>query len=84
MNPAYMTRQVYALGREQYGLEGHITSLRPIRPENAPDAWEAGALRSFEHGRTEKVKLARLNGREYLRLMRPLVTEKRTIIIKFI
>ena len=37
MNPAYMTRQVIERGIEQYGLRGHITSLNPIRPENAPD-----------------------------------------------
>ena len=26
------------------GMRGHITSLNPIRPQNAPDAWEAEAL----------------------------------------
>ena len=39
MNPAYMTRQVHEMETEQYGLRGHITSLNPIRPANAADAW---------------------------------------------
>ena len=37
INPAYMTRQVHELQAEEYGVLGHITSLNPIRPENAAD-----------------------------------------------
>jgi hypothetical protein len=44
MNPAYMTRQVHELGAKAFGIQGHITSLNPIRPANAPDSWEARAL----------------------------------------
>lgn len=40
VNPAYMTRQVHELGEQAYGVHGHITSLNPIRPENAADSWE--------------------------------------------
>ena len=50
VNPAYMTRMVHELGAAAYGLQGHLTSLHPIRPENGPDAWERRALESFEHG----------------------------------
>ena len=75
MNPAYMTRQVHELGRKQYGHQGHITSLNPLRPENAPDAWEAEALRSFERGESEVAELARIGSIEYMRLMRPMITE---------
>jgi diguanylate cyclase (GGDEF)-like protein len=75
VNPAYMTRQVHELGHEQYGHQGHITSLNPIRPENAPDAWEADALQALERGETEVVRRARIEGTEYMRLMRPLITE---------
>jgi len=76
MNPAYMTRQVHELGKEQYGHQAHITSLNPIRPENAPDAWEAEALRAFERGRTRVIEIASIEGEEYLRLMRPMIAEK--------
>ncbi len=75
VNPAYMTRQVHELGREQYGHQGHITSLNPLRPGNAPDAWETQALGAFEGGETEVAELAMIGDQEYLRLMRPLITE---------
>lgn len=53
VNPAYMTRQVHELAEQEYGVRGHITSLNPIRPENAPDPWEAEALKAFERGAAE-------------------------------
>ena len=76
VNPAYMTRQVHELGHEQFGYQNHITSLDPLSPENTPDAWEAKALRTFEHGETVMVELAKIGDTEYLRLMRPLITNK--------
>ena len=75
VNPAYMTRQVHELGESQYGHRGHITSLNPLRPENAPDAWEAEALRAIEQGKTEVLERTSINGVDYTRLMRPLTTE---------
>jgi len=50
MNPAYMTRQMHELAKQEYGVRGHITSLNPTHPENAPDSWEIVALRAFEQG----------------------------------
>ena len=76
MNPAYMTRQVHELSEKEYGVRGHITSLNPIRPENAPDPWEAEALQAFERGETEISSVEETEGEEYIRLMRPLITEK--------
>ncbi len=75
INPAYMTRQVHELAHQQRGTEAHITSLKPIRPENAPDPWETAALKAFETGSTEVSSLEQLNGRPFLRLMRPMKTE---------
>ncbi len=76
VNPAYMTRQVHELGFEKYGLRAHITSINPIRPENAPDPWEEAALKGFEKGVDEVSSLEKLEGESYLRLMRPLRTEQ--------
>ena len=76
INPAYMTRQVHELAEEEYGVRGRITSLNPIRPENAPDPWETGALQAFERGETETSSEKKMEGEEYMRLMRPLITEK--------
>ena len=75
VNPAYMTRQVHELGRESYGIQGHITSLHPIRPENEPDAWEREALKAFHAGTKEFSSFGVVSGQPSLRFMRPLVTE---------
>ncbi len=71
-----MTRQVHELAEQQYGVRGHITSLNPIRPENAPGPWETEALQTFERGKTEVSSVEKMEGKEYIRLMRPLITEK--------
>jgi hypothetical protein len=71
-----MTRQVHELGALESGVIGHITSLQPLRPANAPDPWEARALRSFSRGAREVSGVQDMGGRDYLRLMRPLITER--------
>ncbi|MES9960245.1 MAG: HD domain-containing phosphohydrolase [Sedimenticola sp.] len=76
INPAYMTRQVHELIALDKGVLGHITSLNPIRPENAADRWEAEALKAFEQGVEEVSGISKIDDRPYLRLMRPLVTEQ--------
>ena len=76
INPAYMTRQVHEMEEGRRSVRGHITSLSPIRPANAPDAWEATALEAFERGETEVASVEQLDGALYIRLMRPLYTEK--------
>ncbi len=76
INPAYMTRQVHELAKREYGVLGHITSLNPIRPENAPDPWEITALQAFERGQIEISSIERMDDEEYMRLMRPLITEE--------
>jgi PAS domain S-box-containing protein len=69
VNPAYMTRMVHELGDAAYGLKGHITSLRPLRPENAPDAWERKALEAFEHGADHYSEATQEQGQRVLRFM---------------
>ncbi|MEI6175088.1 MAG: ATP-binding protein [Bacteroidota bacterium] len=76
VNPAYMTRQVHELGAQQFGLRGHITSLKPLRPSNAPDDWEKRALLAFEQGVYESASLDMIQGKEYFRFMKPMITEQ--------
>ncbi|AOY58479.1 MULTISPECIES: c-type heme family protein [Desulfococcus] len=76
INPAYMLRMIYDLERASTDIRGRISSLKPIRPENAPDAWEAAALRGFRIEGQEASGIATIDGTEYMRLMRPLVTER--------
>jgi len=76
VNPAYMARQVNQMAAEIHGSQSHLTSLNPIRPENKADPWETVALKSFERGVKEVSSVEKIANEEYMRLMRPFVTEK--------
>ena len=54
INPAYMTRLISELAEENNLVQFHITSLNPIRPENAPNQWETAAMQSFENEQSEE------------------------------
>ncbi len=79
VNPAYMTRQVHELAAADYGNRGHITSLRPLRPENRPDPWEALALARLEGGAEEVTERADIDGGTHLRFMGRLLVEERCL-----
>ncbi len=76
MNPAYLLRVLNENYGEMFGIKGHLTSLKLMRPENAPDMWERKALESFEQGNEEMIETVKINNKPHLRLMRPLYTEK--------
>ena len=77
MNPAYMLRQLMNEFPSEYGIRSRITSLRPVNPDNAPDAWERQALLAFEGGvRHEVVERVEIGGQPYLRVMRPFIVDK--------
>jgi hypothetical protein len=76
MNPAYMSRQVGEIARKERHFWGHLTSLKPLRPENAPDRWEIDSLKAFERGETEVRSVEKIEGKDYFRLMRPFKTEE--------
>ncbi|MCU7839630.1 MAG: EAL domain-containing protein [Candidatus Thiodiazotropha sp. (ex Troendleina suluensis)] len=76
MNPAFMLRQLMDDYNELYGVKGRITSLNPLNPENAPDAWEREALKAFEMGEVERLEVTEINEAPFLRLIRPMVTEE--------
>jgi two-component system CheB/CheR fusion protein len=71
-----MVRQVNQLAQPGRGSRGHLTSLKPLRPENAPDAFETAALTSLEDGVKEVSAFESKDGRQDLRLMRPFLIEK--------
>ena len=76
VNPEYMIRQVYNMQSRDFEPIEHITSLDPIRPENAADEWETKSLESFDEGAKEAVSVEQIGGVPYLRYMRPMITEK--------
>ena len=76
MNPAYMMRQIMQGYSNLYGVRGHITSLVLTNPINEPDAWETEVLKSFRQGVKEMATIAEIDGKPYLRMMRPILMEK--------
>lgn len=77
LNPAYVMRQVNELGKELFGICGHLTSLQPKNPANAADEWEAVTLKAFEdeHELGEISTVGDYHGEVSLRLMRPFYVE---------
>jgi PAS domain S-box-containing protein len=75
MNPAYIVRQLNEDFTSPADGLVHITSLLPLRPENAPENWERQALTSFESGGRESIEFTSLAGAPWLRYMQALVTE---------
>jgi PAS domain S-box-containing protein len=76
MNPAYMLRQMLEEYEDQFGIRGHITSLKHYRPETAPDEWERSMLMAFDRGDKEVLEFTEIEGTPYLRLMQPMITKK--------
>jgi len=72
VNPAHLIHQICEIRPNDSGPYNRITSLNPLRPENAPDPWEAAALKSFEKGNDDLYTVVEINGEKYLRLMRPM------------
>ncbi|GAB0056485.1 Sensor histidine kinase RcsC [Candidatus Magnetaquicoccaceae bacterium FCR-1] len=73
LNPAYMTRQIADVALQTGYMSLHLTSLKPIRAENAPDAWETESLQAFEKGLKERIALLEGESMRF-RFMAPLVT----------
>ena len=76
INPAYATRQIHEALQKTSHVRGHLTSLNPIRKENAADPWETMALTAFENGAQEISELSLVDGTTHMRLMKPLVVQK--------
>jgi hypothetical protein len=75
LNPAYMTRLLSDVMNEERGMRLHMTSLKPLRPENAPDGWEREALESFARGVKERVAVIGSGDAVLYRYIAPLATE---------
>ena len=72
MNPAFMMRQMTEEFESLYGIKGRITSKQPLNSINRPDEWELKALNSFHQGKKELLEHTELDGKPYIRLMRPM------------
>jgi len=75
VSPAHMTRLISELAASDAGAVFHMTSLKPLRPENQADAWERVALQAFEAGAKEVISIEPgPGGADVLRYMAPLPT----------
>lgn len=76
VNPAFMTRQLAEIAQEYNGVQFHITSLKPIRPDNKATELETLYLQRFESGVLEEGKFIVEEGKDFFFYMAPLMTEK--------
>jgi len=76
MNPAYTLSQMMKDYSELYGTKGHITSRILMNPKNKPDAWEEKTLENAEITGKSSFTMAFIDGEEYFRYLRPLVTQE--------
>ncbi|HUI44954.1 MAG TPA: diguanylate cyclase [Nitrospirota bacterium] len=76
-NPALMTREISQYAEKDGLFKFHITSLKPINPQNMPDAFEKEALLNFDKGNLHEVsRTERINNMTFFRYMAPLFVEK--------
>ncbi len=75
-NPALMSRELAELTARNAGIRFHLTSLRTINPNNAPDDFEKRSLQQFENGLKETFEFSTQDGKHYYRFMAPLYVER--------
>ena len=71
-----MTRQIAEIAAKREGIHFHLTSLKPIRPENGPTPREEKALKAFEKGTQEIGQIVDDESNKTFFYMAPLKTEK--------
>lgn len=71
-NPALMTREISEIAEKEGSFKFHITSLKLVNINNAPDEFEKQSLLSFENGVTETFIKENIGGVPYYRYMAPL------------
>jgi PAS domain S-box-containing protein len=77
VNPATVVRLMSESSKNEHVHSIRITGLKYLNPANAPDAWEIAAMKSIEaQGLQEFFEFTDINGKPYLRYLKPLMMEK--------
>ncbi|MBI5143278.1 MAG: DUF3365 domain-containing protein [Nitrospirae bacterium] len=76
INPSYMTRLTAEILLSDGGPKVHLTSLNPVRPGNAPDAWERAALERLVGGEKELSEIVMEDGGQYFRYIAPVIADE--------
>jgi diguanylate cyclase (GGDEF)-like protein len=76
-NPALMTREISEYADKDGFFKFHITSLKPLNPQNMPDAFERDALQQFEKGVLHEIfRTEQIHKIDFFRYMAPLYVEQ--------
>jgi len=75
-NPAMVTRELSEYASSAEFCRFRVTSLKPVNPDNAPDAFERKALQAFDRGRLELIDIVKADQGRLLRYMVPLKVEE--------
>lgn len=75
-NPAIMTHEISAIAEQEGLFRFHMTSLKPLNPQNNPDFFEREALQRFEQGEREFMRTEPMEGRRFFRYIAPLHVEQ--------
>ncbi len=77
LTPAMVTKELSTYAKEKGLYSFHITSLKLINPENAPDDFERAALKEFEMKVTKETSRVEEKGPDYFyRYIAPLYIEE--------
>ena len=71
-----MTREISEIADREGAFQFHITSLKPLNPNNIADPFERQALMSFAKGGNESISTEEKDGVTYYRYMAPLFVEQ--------
>ncbi len=83
-NPALVTKQLSSYAQKEGLYFFHITSLKLLNPENAPDDFEKGALNDFESSELKELsKIEKIGDSYYFRYIAPLYVEKACLQMPF-
>lgn len=80
INPALMVRMFNEMAKKNSETQGHISSLRPLNPNNKPDPWETKILKQFEIGVKEVTEVSSIDGDPYLRLIHVLKMNEKCLV----
>ncbi len=76
-NPAFVTKELSRYAKTHGLFWFHITSLKLINPENAPDEFEKNSLLRFEREPVKEIiSIEKIDNSRYLRYISPLYVEE--------
>ena len=76
VNPATMLNMIMEDYSELFGVQGRLVSINPLNPKDMADPWETKAIEAFESGKKEVAEITSTDGKDYYRLIRPMIANE--------